>query len=460
MPKKREHALGAVLTTALMSFLGILTETSLNVTFPTMMTEFKVGLSLIQWTTTGYLLLIAIIMLASSYLNKRFTAKQLFIAASTTFVFGSLLCLLAPSFAILLVGRLLSSFGAGLSTPLMFNLIVEIMPRKRWGFYMGLAGLIIAMAPTLGPAFGGIVNYYFSWRVIFAIVAFLALLLTIIGSRLIGQYHQPVQVDFDWTGFLLLALALVSLVLAVNQLSVAGNGLYLAGLLLLLSLALLFVFTRHAQTTKKSLLNIAVFRSPTFLLGLLAYFLLQFINIGISFVLPNYVQIVNHDNSLVAGLILLPGSIIAGLLNPFFGRLYDRFGAKLPLYLGSSCLFLACLLLTAAGLFLSDLILILLYGLLMLGHRLSFSNTLAATLKLQPANLQTDATAVFQTAQQLAGSLGTSFLAAVIAFNQEGQGSYRVLTAGGSHWAFLATTLLAGVIIVANVFLLKKAKGK
>lgn len=150
----------AILMVAVLAFLGILTETSLNVTFPEMMKDFKVSLDTIQWTTTGYLLAIAILMISSSYLNKRFTARAIFLFASGSFLIGSLLCLFSSNFEIMLLGRIISSCGAGLATPLMFNLVTELMPREKIGFYMGLAGLVLAMAPSLGPSFGGIIAYY------------------------------------------------------------------------------------------------------------------------------------------------------------------------------------------------------------------------------------------------------------------------------------------------------------
>lgn len=96
-------------------------------------------------------------MICSLYLNERFTAKQLFIVACVGFMVGSVL---APNFLILLLGRLISALGAGISTPLMFNLVTEIIPCAKWGVYMGIAGLVVAMAPTLELAFGGITNFF------------------------------------------------------------------------------------------------------------------------------------------------------------------------------------------------------------------------------------------------------------------------------------------------------------
>ncbi|WP_297816573.1 DHA2 family efflux MFS transporter permease subunit [uncultured Lactobacillus sp.] len=452
----------AVLAMAFMSFVGILTETSLNVTFPTMMKQFGVTLDVIQWTTTGYLLMIAIIMLASSYLNKRFTARQQFIAACLTFIAGSLISAVAPNFALLLLGRLISAFGAGLSTPLMFNLIVEIMPRPKWGFYMGIAGLVVAMAPTLGPAFGGAINYYFNWRWIFILVSVFALIVFLCGLAVVKKYHEIQKEKFAWLNFLILSLALISLTVGLNQISHGLNN-WLLWVLLVLCGLLFGLFIYLSKTTANNIIDLKVFKQKGFIFGTLAYFLLQFINIGTSFVLPNYIQIVGKQTSLVGGLILLPGSILAGVLNPYFGRLYDRLGAKLPLYLGGGLVTVSGVLFAVFGMNLTSLMIIIFYGVLMLGHRMAFSNTLAETLKLQESNLQADATAICQTSQQLAGSIGTTILAAIIAIWQnKNNAPYSVLTAQGSQAAFVMTTILGLIILFSywKLFRIEKLENK
>lgn len=441
----------AVLATAFMSFVVILTETSLNVTFPTMMKQFGVSLDIVQWTTTGYLLMIAIIMICSSYLNERFTARELFIASCSGFIIGSFISAIAPDFPLLLLGRLISAFGAGLSIPLMFNLIVEIMPRPKWGLYMGIAGLVVAMAPTLGPAFGGAVNYYLNWRYIFIIVIIFAAIVFIAGVFVIKKYHGVKKNSFDWLGFIILAFAFITLTLGVNQISHGFKSWALWGLLIS-SFVLFYIFTMWSKKSQRRLLDLEVFKQPAFVYGALAYFLLQFINIGTSFVLPNYVQIVGQQSSLIGGLILVPGSIIAGLLNPLFGSIYDRVGAKIPLYLGGILMTTSCLLFALFGLDLTIMMLIIFYGILMLGHRMAFSNTMAEALKLQSGHLRADATAVCQTSQQLAGSVGTTIMASIMAIWQnKGGASYASLTAQGSQAAFYFTFAL-GIIILFCYF--------
>lgn len=458
--KKSTKNILAVLSAAFMSFVGILTETSLNVTFPTMMKEFKVSLDTIQWTTTGYLLMIAIIMICSSYLNDRFTARQLFIIACVGFMVGSVISAIAPNFPILLLGRLISALGAGLSTPLMFNLITEIMPRSKWGVYMGIAGLVVAMAPTLGPAFGGITTFYLNWRWIFVFVTIFALIVFVAGTLVIGKYHDQVKSSFDYLSFITLAAAFITLTLGVNQISY-GMANPLLWILLVVTALLVWAFVKLSQKSSKKLLDLAVFKQKAFVFGALAYFLLQFNNIGISFVLPNYIQIVGKQSSLVGGLVLLPGSIIAGLLNPYFGSLYDKRGAKLPLYLGGFFMALSCLLFAIFGLNLSAMMIIIFYGIMMMGHRMSFSNTMAEALKVETGKLRADATAVCQTSQQLAGSVGTTILASIMSvWQKQGHGFYTMATAQGSQAAFCFTLLMSLIIMFSywKMFRAEKAK--
>lgn len=458
--KKSTKNILAVLSAAFMSFVGILTETSLNVTFPTMMKEFKVSLDTIQWTTTGYLLMIAIIMICSSYLNDRFTARQLFIIACVGFMVGSVISAIAPNFPILLLGRLISALGAGLSTPLMFNLITEIMPRSKWGVYMGIAGLVVAMAPTLGLAFGGITTFYLNWRWIFVFVTIFALIVFVAGTPVIGKYHDQVKSSFDYLSFITLAAAFITLTLGVNQISY-GMANPLLWILLVVTALLVWAFVKLSQKSSKKLLDLAVFKQKAFVFGALAYFLLQFNNIGISFVLPNYIQIVGKQSSLVGGLVLLPGSIIAGLLNPYFGSLYDKRGAKLPLYLGGFFMALSCLLFAIFGLNLSAMMIIIFYGIMMMGHRMSFSNTMAEALKVETGKLRADATAVCQTSQQLAGSVGTTILASIMSvWQKQGHGFYTMATAQGSQAAFCFTLLMSLIIMFSywKMFRAEKAK--
>ncbi|GAA3628255.1 hypothetical protein GCM10022297_03470 [Lactobacillus hamsteri] len=271
----------------------------------------------------------------------------------------------------------------------------------------------------------------------------------IAGLFVVGKYHDQKKNGFDWLSFIVLAGAFTCLILVLNQISHGLKNIYL-WVFLILSITLLYIFIKLSKNSTKKLLNLAVFKQRAFVYGAIAYFLLQFINIGTSFVLPNYVQIVGHQTSLVGGLILLPGSIIAGVLNPLFGNIYDHVGAKLPLFLGGTTLAISCVLFWLFGLHLTSLLIVIVYGFLMLGHRMAFSNTMAESLNCQPQSLRVDATAVCQTSQQLAGSVGTTIMASIIAvWQSKGGASYAQLTAQGSQAAFGFTSLLSIIILIS-----------
>lgn len=455
--EKRQHrrTVAAILLVDVVSFLGILTETSLSVSFPELSREFGVTLDTVQWLTSGYLLVISIIMVASSFLNSRFTARAMFRFGASAFIIGSLLCVFAPNFPLLLTGRLLSAFAAGLNTPLMFNLVTELMPVSQRGYWMGVVGLVVALAPGLGPTVGGLVADQLGWRAVFWIVASLMAITLIAGWKLVGRYHEVTHPNFDWIRFLVVSLALTSFLIGFNQLSNGlANPIFWTGIAITAILTVVFIWlSRHSTRT---LFDVNVFRNPRFNITLIAYLLLQALNIGLSVVVPSYAQIVGGLSTLVGGLILLPGSLIPSLFNPWYGKLYDQHGPKPTLLTASALLITGTLLLSVFGHHLTVWMLILFYLTVQFGFRMAFNNTLTEGISVASPGRHADATAVMQAAQQYAGSIGTTVLSTIMALSQRAATGptdprYPALTAIGATHAFWFT--LAMSLIIAALYL-------
>lgn len=434
----------AIFAVALMAFLGILVETSMNVTFPTLMKTMHVSLSTVQWITTGYLLTVALLMITSAFLKQRFTNRQLFVAAATAFILGASICALAPSFGILLFGRIIQAGCAGIAIPLMFNVVMESVPRSRLGFYMGMAGLILMIAPASGPTFGGVMVSLADWRMIFWSTIPVEALVLLLGFRAIKQFDPVSKVHFDWLQFILLAIAFVSFTMGVNSLSTAGllSWEFLGGVGL--ALVMIWGYIHLSKHSKHQLLKLEIFKNPVFTFSFLAYVSLQFCNIGINFALPNYAQIVVAASSLAGGMMLLPGSLVTALLQPWFGHLLDAHGARLPIILGSSLFTLAAVFFTVLGQHLSVLIIAILYVLFSIGRSMAFSNTLTNGLKEVALTQRADANAIYNTGQQFAGSLGTTILAALMSSVKTPGLSNAQQTARGSQLAF-------GLILVLSI---------
>ncbi len=410
---EKKHPFFVITIIALMTFMGVLTETSMNVTFPTLMKQFRVSLTTVQWVTTGYLLTVALLMLTSAYLKRRFTNKQLFVFAALLFMTGDVLGGLATSYWILLLGRLIQAGCVGLTGPLMINIIMDTVPAYKFGTYMGMANLIILIAPALGPAFGGTVVYLASWRMIFWITLPITAILLLLGIFAIKQYTPTQKYEFDWLRFALLSVGMVSLIMGLNILG-DPNGFVRFLMYLAVTIVAFGVFGWQSTRSHKALFKLSVFKYPAFLYSFLPYILLQFSNIGINFLLPNYVQVVNHASAFIGGMILLPGSLINGFGQPIYGWMLDRFGGKLPLYLGNTIFFLAALYFTIFGQHLTVLSVTILYTFFAAGRSMAFGNSMTYGLKILNADVRNDANAVYSTGQQVAGSIGTTVIAVLM----------------------------------------------
>ena len=157
----------ALLSVALLTFIGIMAETALNVTFPELARVFKIALDTTQWLTAGYLLMVTIMMGTTAYLLKRFSTKHLQLAAVVAFIIGDIGSAMAPNFTILMLSRLLQAVATGIATPTLFHLVFTQVPREKLGMMTGMAGMIISFAPALGPTYGGWVSTSMSWRALF-----------------------------------------------------------------------------------------------------------------------------------------------------------------------------------------------------------------------------------------------------------------------------------------------------
>ncbi|GAY71898.1 DHA2 family efflux MFS transporter permease subunit [Lentilactobacillus kosonis] len=433
----------SIAAAALMAFIGVLIETSMNVTFPTLTKQFNVGLSTIQWLTTGYLLMVSLVIVCSSYIKGRFKERNIFMAGAIFAIIGDLICALAGNFPILLLGRIIQAIGTGISLPLLFNIILERAPVAKRGIYMGLGGLTVSLAPALGPTFGGIVVYFLSWREIFWIVLPLMIIGLVMGLS-IEQITPLRKEQFDWLRLFLLAIIFMSLTLGFNTVSEFGwiNGQF--GIALVIMVISLWAFIYVSNHSKRVLVNIDIFKNPVFSMALLAYVFIQFTNIGINFVLPNYSQIADHSTSLIAGLIMLPGSLIGGLLNPLWGQMYDSLGAKRPITIGNAVYFLAIILFAAFSFHLSAIMILIYYILFAIGMTMSFNNTMTYTLTIVGPEKEADANAIFNTMQQFAGSIGTAIASSFLA-SGTGSNAATVMQSGTQH-----TFIFVGILILIN----------
>lgn len=438
----------SVAATGLMSFSGVVIETAMNVTFPALMTEFSVDTSTVQWMTTGYLLVLACIIPASSFLKRRFPTKTLFACAISLFIVGVIVCATASSFAILLCGRLIQGVGTGIALPLMFNIVLEQSPFDRMGSMMGIASLITAAAPAVGPSLGGVIVQNLGWRMIFVALLPILGIAFVMGMYSLRQSSELGRSRFDWHGWALLVVSFVCFVLSVTR---AGSTGWLStdvALLALAFLAGLALFVRHSRTHESPVIRTSIFKNRGFCLSVLSIVLLQLTTLGLGYLIPNFSQLVNGEGPAVAGSLLLPGCIVGAILAPVGGRILDRFGARPPILLGNALIVLSTLLFAIAGQNLVTPLFLGFYLVFGFGQGLSVGNMMTNGLSCLPHDMSPDGNAAINTVQQLAGAAGTAVASSIVAASQASIVSdFALATAVGTQSAlwtlFGATCLMA-----------------
>lgn len=165
------------------AFVTVLNATLLTPALPTIMGDFSVSSTTVQWLTSGYALTEAVVIPLAAYLMGRFSTRRLFIGGLAIFGCGSLVAALAPMFPVLLIGRIMQASATGFVMPMVFSVVLLIIPRERRGSAMGIVGLIIGFAPTIGPSLSGVLVDALGWRAIFGTVTVLAVVILLFAVR-------------------------------------------------------------------------------------------------------------------------------------------------------------------------------------------------------------------------------------------------------------------------------------
>ena len=406
----------SILAVGVMTFGGVTVETSMNITFPTLINEFHIGLNVVQWITTSYLLVLSSVIPISKFLKERYTVKSLFVFSGIMFLIGLIVDATAPSFAFILLGRIIQGIGTGIALPLMFNIILDNVPVSRLGFMMGVGSLITAAASAIGPTFGGVIVNTLGWRYIFIFLIPVLLIALALGIFSIPKINQNdlAKNRFDYGGFILVVITFFGLIIGISNISTADIISVNTLLPILIGIISLVIFIRIQSRKHQPLLNVNILKNSAYSKYLLAFFINQLIILGLAFVVPNYVQLINHSSSSVAGLILLPGAILGAIISPLSGALLDKLGAKKPILAGSGLIIISLLILTFSASHISDGMFLALYSLIMIGIGLSYGNIMTKALSFLQNEIQADGNAILTTIQQFAGAIGTVIVATII----------------------------------------------
>lgn len=419
--EKHSKLLSAIISIGLLSFLGIVVETALNITFPQLTKYFSIPINQVQWLTTGYMLVSTSLIPLGSFFLKRFRVVTLFRVSCLSFLVGTLIASFSNSFNLVLLGRLCQGIADGIALPLMFAVILHQVPKKKVGTFMGIGSLVIAFAPAVGPIYGGIIQDTLNWHFLFIILIPMIIVTWLLGELSIEQSSPIHYVPFDVRGGICLTIFLSTALMFIVNLTANSSSLKLNLILLgtVFFSGLLFLLNEKNKSHK--LLELALFKNKRFLQLLSAFFLLQFSSLSMSYLIPNVLQILFDQSPGLVGFLVAPAAVIDAVLSVVAGIIYDKTTPSLPIISGCTIIGLTFL---GANLFTPSIGgLVLIYMLFMVGLSFSYSNIMTYSLSKLPAGLVNDGNSIYMTVQAYSGAVGIAISSSVISLLQKQQGS-------------------------------------
>ncbi len=399
-----------IITLLLGSFVSILNSTILSTALPHIMQYFSITASTVQWLTTAFLLVNAIMIPLTALLIEKFSTKKLFMFSMLIFGVGTLVCAFSSSFNVLLVGRIIQAAGAGIMMPLINTVFLFIFPPEKRGFAMGLYGLVASFAPAIGPTLAGLIIDQWDWHFLFYMlipVLILDIIFVFFFMKDVIPLKNP-KIDL-----LSIVLSTIGFGSMLYGLSSAGNkGWSDIGVITTIiagaAISALFVWRQIAM--EKPMLEMRVFKSNTFSLTTIIVSILNIASVGATVIIPIFLQNVLGKSAFTSGLVLLPGALLMAAAMIVSGRLHDKYGAKKLAIPGIILLIIATLPFTNLSKSASVAYITVSYAIRFVGIALAIMPLQAAGVNSLPNKLLPHATAVVNMAKQLAASLGTAVL--------------------------------------------------
>lgn len=397
------------------AFITILNQTLLGTALPPIMEDLQLNESTVQWLQSIFMLVNGIMIPITAFLIERFTTRKLFLTAMTLFAFGTLIAAISPNFSILLTGRVFQAAGAGIMMPLLQTIMFLIFPIERRGTAMGMFGLVIAFAPAIGPSLSGWLVDQFPWRSVFYVVLPFAVINIVAAYFLLINVTEQKSPKVDILSIILSTFGFGGLLYSFSIAGNAGWTSFPVIISMLIGAISLFIFIRRQLKLDEPILEFRIFKYKMFTLTTGLGMIVFISMIGTAVILPLYMQNMLGFSALDSGLVLLPGAIIMGLMNPITGRLFDHYGAKWLAIIGSSLLVITTFMFTSLSTETTFAYLATMNGIRMLSISLVMMPVTTAGLNQLPPNLIPHGSAMNNTFRQASGAIGTAMLVTIMA---------------------------------------------
>lgn len=405
------------------AFVAFLNNTLLNVALPTIMDEFSVKPSVVQWLTTGYMLVNGILIPASAYFVQKFTNRKLFITAMTLFTLGTLMAMLAPSFGVLVAARMIQASGSAMMMPLLMNIMLTAFPIERRGTAMGIFGLVMITAPAIGPTLSGYVVEHYSWRPLFGIILPFSILTLIYAFFKLRNITPNRDMKLDLFSLVLSSIGFGGLLYGFSSAGEKGWGAPLVyGTILVGTIALVLFIVRQLRMDDP-MLDFKIYKYPMFALSSVISIVLSIAMFSGMILTPLYVQTIREISPFHSGILMLPGAIAMGIMSPITGRLFDKYGPKMLAIVGLIITTVSTYYLSRLGMDSGYYYIMFIYTIRMFGISMVMMPVMTNGLNQLPMISNPHGTAMNNTLQQVSGAIGSAVLLTIMTKRMESTGA-------------------------------------
>lgn len=471
MTEQKKPPYGIIAILFIGAFVAIFTQTLLNIALPEIMLDLNITASTAQWLVTGYMLVNGILIPASAFFIQRYSNRSIFIVAMSLFSLGILLAAVAPTFSVLLAGRMIQASGAALMMPLLMNVMLAAFPVEKRGSAMGFFGLVMVVAPAIGPTLSGFVVEHYSWRVLFYIVLPLALIPLALGIfKLKNLTFQDRGLSLDKISLVFSSLGFGGILYGFSSAGTMGWSDPVVYGTIIIGVISLVVFVLRQLKLDEPLLEFRIYKYPMFALSSVISVVLSMSMFSAMILMPIYVQTIKGISPIDSGLLMLPGALVMGFMSPITGRLFDKFGAKVLAIPGLAIVVITTYLFSGLSLETSYLEIMAIYTARMFGISMVMMPVMTNGLNTLPMKSYPHGTAINNTLQQVSGAIGSAFLITIM--NTRTESTAKELAASGAapesimnnamldgiNFSFFVSTFIALVALLLALFIKKPTR--
>jgi EmrB/QacA subfamily drug resistance transporter len=397
---------------------------------------------------TSYLLSLAVFIPLSGWVADRYGARQVFRAAIAVFTLGSICCGFADSLSGLIAARVLQGMGGAMMVPVGRLVLLKSIPKAELVTAMSFLTMPALLGPVSGPPLGGLIVTYASWRWIFFVNVPMGLLGIYLATRFIGDIKEEKTTPLDLWGFVCSGAGLAGLVYGFEMVGRGAVGPEIVAALLIGGTTFMTLYGFHARRTAHPIIDLALFKIPTFAISILGGSLFR-VGIGaVPFLLPLMLQIGFGLSPLTSGLLTFASAAGALTMKAAAGPIIRAIGFRRILVTNAV---IGGLFLVGYGLFNPATPHFMIFGALLAGgffRALQFTSVNTLTYADVPAPLMSRATSLASMMQQLSLSIGVGAGALLL--------HIIVTTRGGTALVahdFAPAFWVVGLISIASVLL-------